>query len=121
MKKQSLWNSFQNALKGIKKMLKTERNFQIHIIGLFINIILIFLLKLSFIEIILSLEVSFLVLAVEMLNTVIEKLCNYVQPNFDPRIGEIKDISAGAVLMVTILAIIVGIGIYGKHLLKIAV
>ncbi len=38
-----------------------------------------------------------LILAVESLNTAVEKLCDFIHPDFHERIGFIKDISAGAV------------------------
>ena len=38
-----------------------------------------------------------LVLVAESLNTCIEKLCDFVQPEYDNKIGFIKDIAAGAV------------------------
>ena len=53
-----------------------------------------------------------LVMGVEGVNTAIEKLSDYVQPEYDPKIGHIKDISAGAVLITSILASIVGLIIY---------
>jgi diacylglycerol kinase (ATP) len=53
-----------------------------------------------------------LVLGVEGVNTAIEKLSDYVQPQFDQKIGFIKDISAGAVMCVSIAASIVGLIIY---------
>ncbi len=39
------------------------------------------------------------VLAVETLNTALEMLCDLVQPKFDPRIGKIKDVAAGATVI----------------------
>ena len=48
----------------------------------------------------------------EWLNTAIEALADYVQPNRDPRIGHLKDISAGAVLIGSIASCIVGLIIY---------
>ncbi|WP_299178273.1 diacylglycerol kinase [uncultured Chryseobacterium sp.] len=38
-----------------------------------------------------------------------------IQPEFDKRIGFIKDISAGAVLLMTIASVVVGIVIYWKY------
>jgi diacylglycerol kinase (ATP) len=42
-------------------------------------------------------NVSGLMLIAEIFNTAIEELCDYVQPNYDPRIGRIKDMAAAAV------------------------
>lgn len=53
-----------------------------------------------------------MVMGVEGLNTAVEKISDYIQPNDDPKIGFIKDISAGAVMIVSIIACIVGLVIY---------
>jgi diacylglycerol kinase len=47
-------------------------------------------------EIALLVLLGALLLAVETLNTSIEMLCDYVQPQRDPKIGKIKDVAAGA-------------------------
>ena len=53
-----------------------------------------------------------MVMGVEGVNTAVEKLSDYVQPNTDPRIGKLKDVSAGAVLLTSIIACIIGLIIY---------
>jgi diacylglycerol kinase (ATP) len=55
-----------------------------------------FLLRMSDVEIALLVLVGALLLAVETLNTAIEMLCDYVQPERDAKIGKIKDVAAGA-------------------------
>lgn len=97
-------------------MIKSERNFQIEMLAFGINLFLIFYLKLSSTDTILILTVSFAVLSSEIFNTAIEKLCDIVQPEFDRRIGFIKDIAAGAVILMTILSVVVGILIYWKYI-----
>jgi diacylglycerol kinase (ATP) len=42
----------------------------------------------------------------------VEKIADFVQPEFDEKIGFIKDISAGAVMLVSIAASVVGLIIY---------
>lgn len=97
-------------------MLRSERNFQLEVFAFFINIFLIFYLNLSSFDTILILIVCFGVLAAEIFNTAIEKICDIVQPEFDKRIGFIKDISAGAVTLMAILSVIVGISVYWKYI-----
>lgn len=58
-----------------------------------------------------------LVLGVEGINTAVEKLADVVQPDYDPRIGFLKDISAGAVMLVSLAAAIVGLLIYLPRLI----
>lgn len=53
-----------------------------------------------------------LIVTAEGLNTGIEAICDYIQPNFDPKIGFIKDIAAGAVCFAALFSLIVGIIIY---------
>jgi len=49
-----------------------------------------------------------MVLACELFNTALEKLTDLVSPNFDPRAGAVKDVAAGAVLVASIAAAIIG-------------
>jgi len=53
-----------------------------------------------------------LIMGTEGLNTAIEKVADYIQPEFDKKIGIIKDVSAGAVMLVSIAATIIGFIIY---------
>ncbi len=116
MRKPPVHKSFQNAFRGIFLMMKSERNFQIELLAFMINLFLIFYLKLSAADAVCVLIVSFGVLAAEIFNTSIEKICDIMQPEFDIRIGFIKDISAGAVLLVSISSVIVGILVYWKYI-----
>lgn len=101
-------------------MLKSERNFQLEFLAFLINLFLIFYLKLSTIDTALVLIVSFGVLIAEIFNTAIEKICDIIQPEFDKRIGFIKDISAGAVILTAILSVVVGILVYWKYISKLS-
>lgn len=60
--------------------------------------------------------VSFSVLVAELFNTSIEKMADFVEPNFNKEIGIIKDIAAGGVLAAAILSLIVGFIIYLPYL-----
>lgn len=52
------------------------------------------------------------VLAFEMINSAIEKLCNLVHPAYHPAVKVIKDISAGAVLWVSVFSGVIGVIIF---------
>jgi diacylglycerol kinase len=116
MRKPPVHTSFLNAFRGIFLMMKSERNFQLELLAFFINLFLIFYLKLSDHDAVLVLMVSFGVLAAEIFNTAIEKICDIIHPEFDKRIGFIKDISAGAVLLMSIASVIVGILVYRNYM-----
>lgn len=116
MRKPPVHKSLQNAFRGVFLMMKHERNFQLEFAAFLINVFLIFYLKLSCTDTILIFIVSSGVLATEILNTAIEKICDFIHPEFDQRIGFIKDISAGAVLLMAIVSVIVGIFVYWKYI-----
>ena len=115
MRKPPLQKSFFNAFRGIFLMLMSERNFQIEFAAFLINLVLIFILKLSDTDSALILICCFSVLCAEIFNTAIEKICDIVQPEYDERIKFIKDIAAGAVLILAIAAVFVGILVYWKY------
>jgi diacylglycerol kinase (ATP) len=114
LRKPPLYKSFSNALNGIFQMMKSERNFQIELFALLINLFLIVFLKLNAVDTALILTVCFAVLSAEIFNTALEKICDVIHPEFDSRIGFIKDISAGAVMLMAFLSVVVGILVYAK-------
>ncbi|WP_336963033.1 diacylglycerol kinase family protein [Chryseobacterium contaminans] len=115
MQKPPLHKSFLNAFRGVFAMIKTERNFQIELVAFFINLFLIFYLKLTSTDAALILLASAAVLSAEIFNTAIEKICDIIQPDFDQRIGFIKDIAAGAVVLIAGVSVIIGILVYWKY------
>lgn len=96
------------AFHGIKHVLKQERNFRIH---LFVFVFVIgagIMFNLSRVEWMLILVVSASVFVVEMINTAIELLVDYLKPDIHPTAKAIKDVAAGAVLVSAIGAMLVG-------------
>lgn len=100
------------AFRGAWLLIRTESSIKIQIFIALLVSAAGFYYEISATEWILQILAISLVLGVEGLNTAIEKLSDYVQPDFDKRIGFIKDISAGAVMFVSIGASIVGLIIY---------
>jgi diacylglycerol kinase (ATP) len=115
VKKPPFYKSLLYSIKGIFWMLKSERNFQLEVFALIINLFLIVYFKLNSTDVALILLVCFLVLIAETINTAIEKICDFVEPNFNKKIGLIKDIAAGAVILATLLSIITGVLVYSKY------
>ena len=116
MRKPPFHKSFLNSITGLFWMLRSERNFQLEILGLLLNLFLIVFLKLNETDTTLILIVSFAVLSLEILNTAVEKICDIIQPEFDERIKIIKDISAAAVVVMAFAAICTGILVYWKYI-----
>ena len=53
-----------------------------------------------------------LVLSIEGLNTAVEKVADFIHPEYHTKIGFIKDIAAGAVFFAAMTAIAIGLMIY---------
>lgn len=105
------------ALKGMIVLLRTEASIQIQLVIALVMTALGFYFKISNTEWIMQLLAIGLVMGVEGLNTAIEKMCDYIQPEKDPKIGLIKDISAGAVMIVSVVASLIGLIIYVPKLM----
>lgn len=107
--------SFIYAFRGIALLLKTETHFIIHAINTIIAIAVFSLIGISAIEWMIVSIVITMVLVAEGLNTAIELLADKVEPQFCELIGKVKDISAGASLLASINAVIVGGIILGRN------
>lgn len=103
--------SFRHAFAGLRFLME-ENNARFHVLAAIIVLTAGFYLKLSAIEWTIIITQIGLVLAVETLNTAIEKLCDYVSPEYHQLIGKVKDLAAAAVLIMSIVAVIVGIIIF---------
>lgn len=57
-----------------------------------------------------------LVPAFEVMNTAIEDTVNFISPEFHPLAGKIKDLAAGAVLILSVFAFIAGVVIFVPYL-----
>lgn len=100
------------ALKGMFLLLRTEASIKIQFVIAFMVTGAGFYFEISRTEWMLQLIAIGMVMGIEGLNTAIEKLSDFIHPENDPKIGFIKDVSAGAVMIVSILASIVGCLIY---------
>jgi len=94
-----------------------EQNIKIHIIfgcsALFLSLIL----RISRLEWLMILIVIFLVVVLEIINTAIEKTVDEISSEKKQVLGDIKDISAGAVLLAAVLSVITGLLIFGPPLI----
>ena len=113
--------SFLYAGRGIKYCFKEEVNFRVHVLACAIVIAAGCFFSISLTEWLFVIVCCTLVMAMEMLNTAIEKMCNLISTEFHPAIKFIKDVSAGAVLVCAIGSAITGMAIFLPkiiHLLK---
>lgn len=111
--------SFQFAWQGILDLFRFENNAKVHFLMAVLVIGIGFWLGLSRIEWAIILTQIGLVLSAEGMNTAIEKLCDFVSPGVHPQIKAIKDMASGAVMIVCIVAVIVGVLVLGGRVLEV--
>ncbi len=104
--------SIGHALRGGWLLIRTERSIKIQVVIALLVTAAGFYFNISSTEWMIQILAIALVLGTEGVNTAIEKLSDFVHPDHDPRIGFLKDVSAGAVMFVSIAACIVGFIIY---------
>ena len=103
--------SYHFALKGIREVWKGN-NFKYQLTAAFFTIILGGYLELNSKEwIIVSIMIG-LVLSAEAFNSAIEILVDLVSPEHSLQAGKVKDISAGAVLIMAMTALVAGLLIF---------
>lgn len=100
------------AVRGALLLIRTEASIKVQVGITVLVTIAGFYYNLSATEWILQIFAIGLVMGIEGMNTAVEKIADYIQPEFDKKIGFIKDISAGAVMLVSIAASIIGVIIY---------
>ena len=107
-KKSNLVDSFNAAIEGFLYVIKTQRNMRIHF--LIALLVLFFGIYLDFTrtELIMLLLTCSSVLIIEMINTAMEIVMDYVESSHSGWVKVVKDVTAGAVLVASINAIIVG-------------
>lgn len=105
------------AFRGAWLLVRTESSIKIQVFIALIVTAAGFYFEISLMEWMVQTLAIGLVLGVEGINTALEKLSDYVQPEYDRKIGFLKDISAGAVLMVSAAASVVGLLIYLPRLI----
>jgi diacylglycerol kinase (ATP) len=113
--------SFYNALRGIAFLFKSQLNARIELIITGLVLFAGILFKISTAEWIVILLCIALVLGLEGINTAFEIALNKLHPGFDKEIGKAKDVAAGAVLMASIVAAIIGFIIFTPRLLNLLI
>lgn len=113
-----LINSFKYAIEGIISSFKTERNMKIHVLAMTVVIALGFFFKLDKIEWCFIIIAIASVISAELFNTAIETVVDIVSPERNPKAKLVKDIAAGAVLVVAIGAAIIGFIVFGPRVIN---
>jgi diacylglycerol kinase (ATP) len=108
-----------NAIEGILHAAKTQRHLKFHLLAAFSVLLCCFVIGLDKYEFAVIALITILVIVAEMFNSALEAVVDLTTQEFKALARTAKDVSAGAVLISAIGALVIGYMILGPHLLKI--
>lgn len=113
-----LFKSFHYASRGLVIAWKYEQSFRIQAAAALVVLALIIWFHLPLWQTIALLLLIILVLTLEIINSILERFVDVFKPRIHPMVEEIKDLMAGAVLIASVGALIVGLLILGPYFLE---
>lgn len=110
--------SFRHAFSGLQVLISEEHNARIHLVVSILVVTLGFYLNISSLEwVALILCIGF-VFVLEIINSSIENIADFIEPQRNQDIKKIKDLAAAAVLLGSFTAVIIGLVIFVPKLVQ---
>lgn len=106
------------ASNGIRYTFATEKNIRVLLLIVIAEITTALLLEIPRLELLLLLWIAAVLFALELVNTAIERLADRVTTQHDAQIGIVKDVMAGAVMVASVFAFLIGCIIFFEPVLK---
>ena len=112
-----LWRSILHASRGLLLAFQTEKNFRLQLAAGLVVLCAMWVFPLARWERSLLFVVMILVLVLELLNSSVERVLDLLQPRFNEYAGDVKDMMAGAVLLASFGALLLGLYLFWPYLL----
>lgn len=112
-----IWASVLHAARGVQRLFSTQRNARIHASAVLAVTAMGFWLGISSLEWGLLVLAMGLVLCAEALNTAVEFVVDLASPQWSALARDAKDVAAGAVLIASVAAFVVGLVVFMPRLL----
>lgn len=103
---------FVYAYRGLSYAYSGQLNFKVHTLATVAVLLCGYFFKISIVEWLWITAAIALVIITELLNTAIETLVDLVSPEFHPKAGTVKDLTAAAVLIAALTAVLIGLLIF---------
>ena len=111
-------SSYRYSIRGISLAFQHDHNMSLHLAAAIAVFMVNSVLKVSQTEWLITLMLIGLAWMAEIFNTAIEKLADRVTTEQDPLIGQVKDLTSGAVLIICFFAVVCAVIIYLPYLLE---
>ncbi len=117
-RRKNILSSFRTAWKGVHTVLIHEPSFKYMLVVAMIVVGAMLYLPTSRDEKAVLLVMIFSVLILELINSVMERFLDFLQPAEDPRVRIIKDLLAAIVLVVSLAAVVIGVLVFWPHVIQ---
>ena len=111
-----LVKSVRHALRGVRVVFVHEQSFRIQVLAAAVVVTFAAAFGVTRNEWIVLLLLIAAVLSLELMNSIIERLADAFKPRIHPIVKDVKDIMAGTVLIVSLIAAIIGLAIFYPYL-----
>ena len=120
-KSKSFVESVGYACNGVASALKSEANLRIQFIATGLVLILAWMFNLSLGQVSILIITATFVLVMELVNTAVENLADVVHPSQHEEVRKLKDMMAGAVMLSSLSAMVVGVLIFAPSIVSLFV
>lgn len=110
--------SLRHALRGISVVFHNEQSFRIQVYVAVVVLIAAFYFPIPDYQVLLILLLIGAVLTLEIINSIFERIIDSFKPRIHPIVRDIKDIMAGAVLIVSATSAYIGFRIFWPFLIN---
>jgi len=111
--------SFKYAFSGIALLFRHEHNSRIHLAAAVVVSIAGFCFHIGIYKWLAVVFAIGLVFMAEILNSAIEHITDIISPEYNHKAGQVKDLAAGAVLLASVTALVIGVIVFVPEIIKI--
>lgn len=108
--------SFRHAVHGLVHAFTAENSFRIHTLIALVVAVLTVIFRPPAVEVALVVLVIASILTLELVNTIVERLADLLEPRVHPYVHVIKDLMAAAVMVSALAALAVGVIVFWPYL-----
>lgn len=108
----SFWQTLKNSMNGLKSYAKEGKSIIFYSIGVIIEVIMGIVYQISGLEWILIICILGIILAIELINTALESVCDAVTQEYNEFIKVAKDCGSASTGVVCIVAVLLNIIIF---------
>jgi len=111
-----LFRSFRYAARGVAHVFREEQSFRVQVVVGLLVLIMALYFNVKVWEGVALMLVVIIVLVLELINSVFERVIDILKPRMHPYVETIKDIMAAVVLISSIGAVLIGVLILGPYI-----